>query len=510
MADVKILQSKKDGSLWADLPGGQLQPVTQEQAALIRENPGTLSNIVGSAVETGKQALLGLASFGPDAELAQAPLQRSREETAARGMVSPISTMAGQAAPALAVGAATMGAGLPVTVGTEALMGAAMMPEEPLVGAAIGGAFGAVPFAAPAAVRGVQAAARMAGEAGQQFPVPGLPMSGAMPGQGGRMADRVMGRIDAAAPEAPPVRYLEGLPTSQEWDAAGMPLMPSQRLAFDATEAQMPLAKQVRWAENIRGGNQDVAVQQRMGFTNMVKQEMGVTDPVGLTPVVIGRTLAKEGERIGELTASGGPVRFADDALASIKQVVADADTTHASVLNNVLKDLEASMKRNGGAVSPEDFTRINRRLGDMIERGTNSPTGSGKVMDAAAIKDVMEDALTNSLTAGAREELRQARYRYKIASTLLKGKSVGSDGMVNAATFGSNWDRTLSKKLRGQDNLGRWADAVDYAQRLEANAGTTLQRVFANAPGVAAKAAPGAIGAALGVGGLNQLFGGM
>ena len=35
MADVRILQNKTDGSLWADLPGGQLQPVTKEQADIL-------------------------------------------------------------------------------------------------------------------------------------------------------------------------------------------------------------------------------------------------------------------------------------------------------------------------------------------------------------------------------------------------------------------------------------------------------------------------------------------
>jgi len=211
----------------------------------------------------------------------------------------------------------------------------------------------------------------------------------------------------------------------------------------------------------------------------MVKSEMGVTGPEGLTPTVIGDVLKREGQTIGNLTSASGPIKVSPEGLAAMRETVDIADTNYKAAVGNILKDLESSMQRNQGFIDPNDYQKAITRLNKMAAPGQDF----GKQQAAGEILEQLHGALESALSGEAKNALAQARYRYKIAKTLNEGRAVGNDGMVNPDTFGSRWDKRIGQTARGRDTLGQAADTFGMLGRNEATAGTTLQRVFAEAP---------------------------
>lgn len=510
MADVKILQSKADGSLWADLPGGQLQPVTPEQATLIRENPGMLSNIVGSAIETGKQGLLGLASFGPDAELAQAPLQRSREETAARGMVSPISTMVGQAAPAIAVGAATQGAGLPAMMGAEALYGAAMSPEEPLVGAALGAAFGAVPFAAQGARAGVQAVGRMLPEGGALGESLRTATS-VIPGRNKRMTDSVMEKLGQVEGEAkPPV--LSGYLSPKELDAAGIPYTRGDAMSLLArSDDEMKAAATVRNMEELQRsgvfGNTTNAIRdaQKTGFTQYIKKELGIAadDARALTDTRMGEIFQGLGKQFDEIRSAAGPeVRMGERFGNSLKALV---DNAEPDTQARLAKLVDGIFQKNGGDTGPITLSQksigdIERQLGKMVDVGINHGNYA-LLSDAMFIRMQIREAVERQLPDKLKGEMQKLRKQYALASSLTRKGVRDVAGEINPASLRNSWNLNpnYSKKQIGQDDLGRALETAAYLTSRVVPSSGTSERLLANMPNAMVKAVPGVGMAALG-----------
>lgn len=521
MADLQLGRSPSTGQMFVKLPGGRVQEITPDQAEQIAANPGAAQNFLESAVSGAKEMLLGGASMllpgEYDRELARKELAPVQQEMQARGMQSPVSTLLGQAAPYVAADAAAVATGgVPLAVGVGALTGASGSPDDPLLGAALGAGGGLLAGAVPAAQRvltntdlGLPAIGNMT------FPVPGVLGAGGQP----RMAQRVMSQIDNAggaggaggagrvAGEAGEAqgRVWQGLMTADELDAMGVPLTNSQRMSLNAaTDAEMNAARKMKWVEDIRGIDPAITGAQRQAFTSMVKSELGIAGPEALTDTVVGNALKQAGKEIGEITAARGPIPLGEDALTRIRGVVADADTTHAGALNNILTDLEAALKRGSGSVEPSDYQKILTRLNNMTKPGN----AFGKLEDAGKILDELHTALEKGLAPAQKEALANARYRYKIGKTLSETGARGNDWNVNPVSFGSRWDKRISQTLRGQDTLGRAADTFSSLGRLEANAGTTLQRVFAKAPEVGRQTAVGAAASAIGFGGINSLFG--
>jgi hypothetical protein len=399
-----------------------------------------------------------------------------------------------------AVGGVLSGGGLWGTAAIEGLMGAAYNAEDPLTGAlasaALVGTMGLGSKALPALGKKVSESVGNVAESYQigRGRIPTSAIAGG--GDGGIL--NATGQ--AGAPGAG--RVMKGHLPSSFFDENQIPLMPSQRLALDATnEGQTLMAKQLRWTENMKGQGADVAMQQRQAFTNMVKNELGITGPEGLHPAVISDVLGEQGNIIGGLTKASGPIRVSDSGLASIDEVIAQADVNHGAALQKIRDNLSKSMERNGGAIDPQDFQNQLTRLNKMTAPGQDFAKSS----DAGEILDVLHDALQSTLSPKQKEALRSARYKYKIAKTLNEGVAVGNDGMVNPRSFGSRWDKRMSQTLRGKDTLGQAADTFDSLNRLEAHTGNTLTRITAQAPAAVGRAAlPSLLGGA----GASLLYG--
>lgn len=406
--------------------------------------------------------------------------------------VNPKAQMAGAVAgglPAVALPGAGLvrgGAALAKGIAAGAIEGVAYAPENPMMGAAIGGA---IPggFAAAGAV--ARAVAPMAVRAMDAISDPMISRIGPQ-----RMPGRVAQIMDAAAPDAAPGQFYKGLMRSEEIPSELM--TPAMRVALDAPDAATAdYAKKMLWKEGLQGVGEQEKRSQRMYMTKLVKNEMGVTDDVALTDTVIGDVLKNEGGNIGRILKTNTDLNIPLSTLNDMAGVVDSAETGWQGSLGNVVKNIEKNIEQNG-ALTPQGYQNAITKLNEIGAPGRSA----GAIQDAKKLRDALSGQVEGSLSQAEKQLLAEARYRYKIAKTLKQGAGVGSDMMVNAASFGRNWDKKLAQTARGRDVIGKAADTMNFLGTMEANAGTTLQRLFAT-PGQTAIKGAGAAG--LGGGGL-------
>lgn len=488
---AKYLQDKQ-GNVFEDLGEYGVRPLSQEEVGAIGQNP--LETLGKSAAVSAAQAYLGGRQLlGDDQAKRDLAIANRMQEGMAN--VNPVSAFVGQAAPAVGVGLATGGMGALPTIAAEAGMGALYAPDNPALGAAVGAAAGGLPFAMPAAVQAGRAAVRAMPDMGDPF-LRNVPVSGIAGPARPRMADRVLQNIDSAAPDAPPGQYYKGLMQSSDLAAEGVPLTPAMRTALDATNSsQADYAKKLLWREGLQGVGEQEKRAQRQYMTNLVRSEMGITEDVALTDTVLNQVLKTEGGNIGRILQSRGPIDLPLSSMDNLRGVVEAAETGWQGSLSNVVKNLESSIERTG-AITPEAYQNAVTRLNEIGAPGRSA----GAIKDAKKIREELSRQVEDKLSKAEQQLLAEARYRYKLAKTARQGRGVGSDMMINPATFGANWDKKIGQTARGQDRVGKAADTLNFLSTMETNPGTTLQRNIAMLPGQAAQMAPGAIGGMIGI----------
>jgi len=286
----------------------------------------------------------------------------------------------------------------------------------------------------------------------------------------------------------------------------GVPLLPSQRIKLTAeVPEQYQMGQKAAWAEGIRGGTEDVLQAQRMALTNAVKNEAGIVGPQALTGTVIGDRFAEAGRIIGDFRKANGPIQLGADQLERIGAVADNALSGASADFKRVISDIEKSMAKTGGAIDPQDANTIMSRLGNMSKPGGEYGTITG----AKEILDEFNIALNMNRSEAERIAYAQAMKEYRLLKTLNKTGVVGKDGLVNAQSFSTHWKKQSSQTGQGRDRIGQLANTFATLGYKDVHTGNTLQRVFAEAPGRVAQAAPGAALTAAGLGGLNFLVGG-
>ena len=348
---------------------------------------------------------------------------------------------------------------------------------------------------------------------------PGLPIDeGAAPLT---MSERVLAAAGAGGEGMPPggalggassplpgrgVRQMQGLWTGAEFDAAGLPIPNSARLLMDSmTPEQVQLAKRMKWFEDLRGAQPEVENNLRSHFNSMVGQELGLPARVQLTQEVRNGAHAMASRDINTIMQDAGDIVMAPNRLAGLQSLATDLGSNIKGAISNIVTDIKDSIARNGGMIGKEDFGTIQTRLDNMTMSAE-----PGMAMNAGKVLDAMHDALAGALAPGQRELLRNARYRYKLVSTLNEGKTVSALGDVNIPSFNNRWIKGVAPRFRGVDPLGRAGLSFEAVMNRQAHTGSTLQRIWAQAPGAAGRSAvPAALGA-VGAGALNGLVGGL
>jgi hypothetical protein len=321
------------------------------------------------------------------------------------------------------------------------------------------------------------------------------------------MADAIGGKLSTGGADAiveKAGRVLKGFMTPAEVEATGATLSKANRMGLEAaTPEAYQAAKVERWKEGLRGTDPAIATSQKNAFTNTIKSELGMTGPENLTPAVVSDILKTEGSTIGSLTNATGPLAMPAETITGMRDLVKLAPRDAKGPINLVLKDLEANAAANGGKVTPDAYQYALTNLGEIA-----APGGSAeRIMYGSKVLDKLHDVLQKNLTGPELDALKSARYRYKIGKTLQEGAAVGPDGLVNPASFGNRWDKKTGQTLRGKDVIGQAADTFNYLATQEANAGTTLQRLWNKGIGQVKENPLATAGTAGGAVGLTSLF---
>ena len=406
-------------------------------------------------------------------------------------MQSPVSTFAGQAAPAVGVGAATMGAGVLPTVAAEALLGAAQSPEAPLEGAALGGAFGLVPFAG----QGARAAYQ----------------------QGARMADRVTGRlgqaesamVDANASAFQQGQRLKGMMSPEEAAADGLPLTAGDRAMLTAgDEAGANVARRMRRMEETRrtdpifGADIETTRQAQKGWlTNKIKSELGESGPETFTPAKIGDILTKQGARFDAFGKTVGQVD-AYEVLPRFEKALGDVTGDHLGALTKIYDEASNMLTKGNGEVSGAELMQLRSKLNRIVQAGQGQGNYA-KVYDATQMIKGIDDIIGQNVSKEAQAAYDKLRRDYSITKKLMRPGVVNAEGQVNAQSFRNSLlgSKNPAFKSAGTDPVSRAAvTAALLDQRVVGSSGTA-ERLLAN-PGRAALRVGG--GAALGAAGLG------
>ncbi len=465
MADIQVGYSKSADKHFVKLPGNLVQEVTPEQAAQIQENPGVVSNMFGSALGATKEAILGGASMllpgESDRALATQALQPVQQEMQARAMQSPVSTLAGQAIPNIAVDTAAFAAGgFPAAALIGAGMGAAQNPEAPLMGAAMGAAGGAVPA------------------------LPGMLAAGARR-VAPRMMDRVLGKVDdVTATPLQPQRV--GGQTIDEFtqnaEALGLKVPVSVRAQSQTLEnigSTMESSPLTAWAV---GGAQR---------HNQQVLEASARKAAGLAPDAV---MTKESLRIAGDQAGKDFESFLDASKAAmsksdIKTLVEGSIDESFVNRGKFLKKVDSLLNDfNGDSLTSVNLHKLQSAIGDLERKAKG-----GQSRNIGAARQAIIERLAPS--QGSDPNLFRDAQRRWLAIDALK-KATGPRGEVSAARLAqrlspSSADTELS-------NLAKVAESISYMRP------TSYGTENARRGGLTGTVMTGAGGAA----GLNFLFG--
>lgn len=510
-------------------------PVTDAQARVLGE--GGLEAFVKSAVNsagqliTGAGALVDQAITGGTEARSQYDALRSAQEM--RDTANPVAGFAGSIAPDVALGALTGGTGsLAARVGgtaaVEGAIGAARNPDDPLAGAAVQGAFGA------AAPLGIAGAARLGGGMGA--------VSGAGRRMGNlvnevrlgpaRMADRVTARMDeaiaaGAARDASRVaddmstaqamrgprsvgaaqvagepyertnRALEGFLTSRDAQDIGLPLTKGDIAALDAPAGEAYQAANAMRAEEeilrssefgtighgkeLAAGEEGVQAtrERQIGFlTNRLAAELGAPDVANLTREVRARVRGEVGQVFEDIMTNNPDPIPGRRAVVEMRGL---ADNATGNAKEQAMKHVEEINRKltANGYIRKDTFTSIRNALANDAE----SAYGSGNYelqRTLSRMQEVLDDALEDTLTPEVREQLWDARRRWRMLKALEYRSATDAGGELNPRAFQRAYEAvtpSFKRASRESDEFEQLIDTLAYlTQKVQPDSGTAAR----------------------------------
>ena len=519
------MQQDPDGTIWAFMPGTGPKIITPEQADMIAQGEGSLESLGKSALTSLGMAVTGgtMLATPADSDINRAATASFRADQAAqgaRGILNPVSSFIGSIIPDVAVGAVTAGAGIPAMIGTEALMGAARNPDAPIEGALIQGALAG---AGPLAVAGGRAAMRAMPNIGGGTGVLNQALS-AMPGT---MGQRAAARIEAAAAAesgagggGAGVRIGEGVQGAggagkhytgymdkAELEARGYQTTLGDNLALGAEKGtgQASYAQRIRNAEELRRSDpvfgrqiEGVRENQRAVLTRRMAEGIGSSDEV-LTPASLGEAFTRLGNEYEQHAATIGHVLIDQRAIEKLNGIADQAHGSYAPWVKKIVQDVQGAMDDN--ILSAKDWAATRHEINRGIEAATRQGAG-GKLGDAQAMLEVLQDAIYKTLPKDARGAMDATNRQYALLKTLAsRPGNIGADGYVNPTSLASSFGRNPKRyKDSLTSDFMREVDTVRFLnQRMTPNSGTA-DRLLAN-PG---RAVAGALPLAGGLGGMT------
>lgn len=305
---------------------------------------------------------------------------------------------------------------------------------------------------------------------------------------GARASERVLQSMNAAGAETAPTRYHQGLYAPDELEAlTGVRLSAGQA---DQLAARADDPEQIRRAM-LRRSMEDTVGQAggiagdtwnqqrnalRGALDTAVRQRTGIPTNVALDDGIIGQALTNVGDEIGGFAQQAGTIRFTPDDFKTmttdIKALIPDKEVKLQGIIDDITK-----MQGDRGYITGEQYQDMHSLVGKMAQT-------PDLMKPAGDLMKQMEDVMGRQLTEAAQNELRQARYKYRILKRLKKPGVVGPDGSINPRSFGRSWNKGTSDKLHSKDELGKLAETIDTLISPTQHTGNTLQRFISATPG--------------------------
>lgn len=509
---AKLVQDEA-GQIFVDEGGGVLRPVTEDQAGAFSRGENPLVGGAMSANEGLKSLASGLLSFVDD-DYKQVN-QESRQKAEALALANPLTAPVAEAAPQIAIGAASMGAGLPGAMAIDATLGAGMSPEAPLQGAALGALLGGVGELAPGATSMLYGRAKQGlgkvgiGKAGSTLDesvIPGYvrpgdrmpagaeptPGSGAaaspsppsvssspLEGPPPRMAERVAQQLELA--DAPRVQAMaEAGGDTRAFGGLISPEGLESQYGVRVTDAQRRLLTAMNTGEDLGAARQGIiddellasnpvigrgraAVrgEQAQAVNNFLARELDLPPNVAFTDATLSDTIDRVGQGIDAIADQMGTVPLGPSVRQEMADIIEQTTGAHKTQLKTIADEILAKAERNGGALNGQEWTEMRTKLNNMVDAGMRQGQ-IGKISDAQELLQTMTKQMEDALPAEAQAELRKLRKQYAIAANLQRAGSVSPEGTVNLRSFYGKWKQNQSKRLKGRDDVGQFLSTMD------------------------------------------------
>lgn len=551
------LVQDESGQIFYQRAGGVLLPITEEQAQAIDENPDAAENFLRSANLAITNLGTGAASLLSDDPKWEQLNKLGRQEAEALQMTQPMAGLLGSIAPQVAAGVATSGLGVLPTAGVEAALGAATVPENPVMGAVVGGGLGAAGAALPmlpGAVRGGYGRAKemfgMGGASVDDALAPGVfrpgqavddiaaaadrgpslppgPAStttsevmpagpgaapGARPGPTS-MAERQAAVIEQegarAANEVAPTRVMGDMMTPDELAQYGVGVTPGQRGALLATNADdaAPKARALMEREEALKSHPILGRQfnelhdaQKASTTNFINDQLDLPTGIGITDGTLSEVMAGVGKGLDRIADEMGGVPIDKAIRDDLAEVMRLSTGKHKGNLQKVIDEAIQKADNNGGMLSGRDWQIMRTELNTQIEKGMKDGRIDW-VNEASEAMGVFTRAMESNLPTEVARELARLRKQYAIGATLSKPGVRDTNGLINTTSFYNNWKRPQSLKHRGKDDIGRFMNTLNFLQTKRLPDSGTARRL-----GMMNTATKAAAGTALGAVGLGAL----
>jgi hypothetical protein len=476
------LVQDESGQVFIDQGGGKLMPVSEDEARYYSENEGALSAAAESAQSGLNQIISGGLSLATDSPEALQLFDEFQRRQEVLGTSSPVATAAGGVVPALAAGVAMSPLGLPAVMAGEGVLGAAQSPRDPLTGAAIGAG----------TVGGLAVGGRLLQAAAQQAPMPALGITGRQI-DNSTATGRVLGAMDQAAAPAGGPRVHEGLLTADELEVAtGTRLSTGRRMQLEALAGnpeQIQAAMRQRYVEDLRGkqggwlGEQQVTEvnQLRGALDDAVRQATGIPQGVAFNDAVVGQQLRVVGDEIGQVMNQVQWVEVPRETIGEMTEALASRTKQAAGPVKTQVEEMQRLMDEQGHLTSGQ-YQDVYRKLGKIVEAQEG-----GTALLAEQVRKQLEDVVEKQAGAAVKQQLQQARYKYRVLKRLMKPGAVGPDGSINAQSFRRSLQKGTSDKRKGTDPIAKLAETINTVTAPTVHTGNTLQRFIdtarANAP---------------------------
>lgn len=552
MAEIR---QDKNGNLYLVEPGNALRPITEEQAYTIQENPNIVESFFRSAGESAKEAALGLHMVAADilpglsyGEEAEQELARTRQAQEAQGIVNPISSFLGTAAPAVAAGVLTSGS-IPAIAATEAGLGAAYTPENPLLGAGLGATIGA---AVPGAQRAVSSVGRKMLPGGRPVrqitdavePDEVLPPAAVEPWEPKQLVDESMG-VNVEHPSAtgrrrpailregtdgpggggpgsidePPRpgpgsdRYHPGMLDADEMDSIGMQTTAGDRAQlFSRNAAEDLRGQRRRYVEEAASSDpiggyiyQGVRANNKRVFNAEVNRVLG-RDNTALNPAALGEVFDNLGGQYQEFAGAVGPIGI-DNIQRQFDNVMEFVTGDHKELMNRLVQETKDKAALNNGVLTGEQALTMTQKFGRAINSSINNPE---KLSDIGQLKEIIDDAIENTLRGTPYyRKIKSLNYKYRLAKTLTRSGVVDSNGLINPRSFQNGWlnRRAIEGFQKAQtDYISRLANTMVFLDTKALPTSGTAERLMAAGAGNVTRIGAAGVGGAGILGGLSSL----